>query len=104
MSRGPLSLVSVSTGTATGTTVALRKPCRAFGIVVTVANSTKASVRAQGSVDGLTWTDLGAQATTFAASGQFGSTSAIPYSFARVKQTAMLTKANMSLKASIIGY
>lgn len=104
-SRAPLSLVSASTGASVlGTTVALRKPCRSFGVAVTVVASTKVSVRAQGSVDGVSWTDLGSAASTFAASGQFGTTSLTPYMYARVKQMSMVTKANMALKASIIGY
>lgn len=104
-SKGALSLVNASTGAATGNTIQLRKPCRAFGVGVTLASSTKVAVRAQGSVDGNSWTNLGAAASTLAASGQFGTTSLTPYQFVRVNQTLMSTVSTPgTVKASIIGY
>lgn len=105
MSRGPLSLVKATTGAANGATVALRRPARAFGIAVSVVASTKVVVRAQGSVDGSIWANLGSAASTFSTSGHFGTTSAIPYNFVRVNQTLMSTVGSPgTVKASIIGY
>lgn len=58
------SLLGASS-TGAGTVIALAMPTDRFSIACTLAGSTKCSVRLQGSVDGLNWTNLGAAASTY---------------------------------------
>lgn len=106
--RSALSLSTASTGAVTGRTVALRKgACTRFSATITVTASTKASYRMQGSLDGVNFTNLGSAASTFSSTAgatNITSTSTVAYAFARVNQTAMVTKANKAAVASIIGY
>lgn len=106
--RSPLSLATTSTGAVTGRTVALRKgACTRFSAQITLAASTKASYRMQGSIDGVNFTNLGSAATTLSSTTAvitMTSTSTIAFPFARVNQLSMVTKASKSVKVSITGY
>lgn len=115
--RSPLSLTARSTGATNSRTVAFRKgACTRFAATVTGSGSTKFNARMQGSIDGVTWTSLGAAATSHSSTGAFtlASTSATPYQLGRVICTIPTPGATSTstpapafsgvVKASIIGY
>lgn len=109
LTRSPLSLNTTSTGAQTGRTVMLRKVGGAtrFSAQVTLTASTKASFRMQGSLDGVTWTNLGSAASTFSstsASQTMTSTSTVAFTKVRVNQVSMVTKTAKRSVASITGY
>jgi len=83
--------------TGSGSALSFNPPTQQVGFTVSVIQgSTKAVLRAQASIDGIRWTNLGAAATTFR-STQAGTivsaTAAYPFTQARLVCTSLTTSA-----------
>jgi len=109
--RSPLSLTSRSTGTATGRAIALPRGqvgSKSWAMQVTLTNSTKASVRLKGSVDGIAWKAIGTANSTVTSTSSpltvLASTT-FPYNHVRVDQVSMVasTKGSQTITASVSG-